>query len=238
MRLTMQVLSIAVGIASSTASAQIAPTDPQVLATGRGEARIKPTRAVVSFTVQGRGATAAIAASENAATSAATMKSLLSAGLKPDDITNNAYNVMPDYEYSASNGRKLLGFVASNGIRVEIARIADVGRVIDAGLAGGATMVSSAQYSGENMGDARRSALKAAMDEARRDAETMATAAGGTLGRIVLLTNTSTSSTGVQDTYFERAVAGGVAAGSTIMRPNELTVSAGVTVRWEFVPGK
>ena len=126
MKLTMQILSIAVGIASSTAGAQVVPTDPQVVATGRGEARIKPTRATVTFTVQGRDSTAALAASENASIVTATMRSLQAVGLKPDEISNGAYVVAPEYDYNSQTGRKLLGFVASNAIRVEIAKIADV----------------------------------------------------------------------------------------------------------------
>ena len=86
------------------------------------------------------------------------------------------------------------------------------------------------------MGDARRSALKDAFDEARRDAEAMATAAGGSLGRVVLMSNTYTPTQIAEDTYAR--IAGGVAQSSTLMRPSELTVTANATVRWEFIARK
>ena len=215
-------------------SGQVAPTDPQVSASGRGEVQIKPTRATLYFTVQAKAETAAIAASKNAQLVAATMKSLLAAGLRPENITNANYSVSPDYDFS-STGRKQIGFVASNGIRVELANISDVGKVIDAGLAGGATQVASAQYSGDKMDEARRTALKAAVEQARRDAEAMAAAAGGELGRLVFL------SSGLVQGFNDRAVelaGGSVVARATEIRPADLTVSAIATGRWEFIKRK
>src|SRR5688500_20233208 len=81
---------------------------PLITATGRGEIRIKPTKATITLTVQTKNALAAAAASENAK-----------------------------------------------------------------------IVVSSAQYTGDNVSSARIEALKAAVSAARRDAKAMALAAGG-----------------------------------------------------------
>jgi len=235
-RQSIRLLSIAFLLLSGSAAAQDASNLPQVAATGRGEIRVKPTRATISFTVQGRGSTAALAAAENARLVASTIRALQAAGLKSEEITNSGYNVVPDYEYS-NTGRKQNGFVASNVIRAEVAQISNVGKTIDAGLAGGATQVASAQYSGDRMDDARRDALKAAVEESRRDAEAMAAAAGGTLGRLMLLASAGAAVPTQRDAYAEVALrtAGGT-AGGTVISPNELTVIATTTARWEFIP--
>jgi uncharacterized protein YggE len=212
---------------------QESSSDSPVTATGRGEIRVKPTKAAISFTVQAKGTTAALAASENAKLVAQTMRSLLDAGLRQDDITNSAYAVGPNYDFSSA-GRKQDGFIATNIIRVEVPNISSVGKIIDSGLSGGATSVSSAQYMGDNMSDARRNALKEAVAEARKDAEVMAAAAGGSLGRLLSLTS-APGGPGARDTYFEMST---VAASTvpTLLRPSEVTVAATATGRWEFIP--
>jgi uncharacterized protein YggE len=187
----------------------------------------------VNFIVQARGQTAARAASENSRLVASTMQALAAAGRKPGDISNSQYNVGVDYDGKGKPG----GFLASNTIRVEVANIEDIGRVIDAGLAGGATQVASTQYLGDGMEEARRNALKAAVDEARQDAEAMAAAAGGQLGRLLSLTSAGTGGPPIGDAYLASAVAtGGLIP--TVIRPGDLVVAAAASGRWEFVPKK
>ena len=85
------------------------------------------------------------------------------------------------------------------------------------------------------MDEARRTALKAAVEQARRDAEAMAAAAGGELGRLVFL------SSGLVQGFNDRAVelaGGSVVARATEIRPADLTVSAIATGRWEFIKRK
>ena len=226
---------LALSLYGTMLSAQVPPAEPQVSASGRGEVQIKPTRAILNFTVQGKAETAALAASKNAQLVAATMKSLLAAGLRAENITNANYSVAPDYDFTTT-GRKQIGFVASNGIRVEVANIADVGKVIDAGLAGGATQVAAAQYSGDKMDEARRTALKSAVEQARHDAEAMAAAAGGELGRLVFLSSGLVQ--GFPDRSTDLVAGGTVAARAMEIRPGELTVSAIATGRWEFITRK
>ena len=226
-------LALTLFLVPMTAHGQESTRDFPVTATGRGEIRVKPTKAVISFTVQAKGTTAALAASENAKLVAQTMRSLLDAGSRQDDISNSAYAVGPNFDFSSA-GRKQDGFMATNTIRVEISNLSSVGKVIDAGLSGGATSVSSAQYTGDNMSDARRKALKDAVDDARRDAETMAAAAGGSLGRLLSLTS-APGGPGSRDTYFEMATVA-TSSAPTLLRPSEVTVAATATGRWEFIP--
>jgi uncharacterized protein YggE len=85
------------------------------------------------------------------------------------------------------------------------------------------------------MDEARRTALKAAVEQARHDAEAMAAAAGGELGRLVFLTS------GLVQGFPDRGIelgGGTVAARATEIRPADLTVSAFATGRWEFVTRK
>ena len=237
MRPSVRALSILFLQCAAPAAAQEVPVEPQISATGRGEVRVKPTRAVIVFTVQGRGETAAAAAAENATLVAATIRALSSAGTKSEDISNPGYNVAPDYEFT-STGRKQNGFVATNSIRVEIPKIADVGKIIDAGLGGGATQVGSAQFLGDKMEDSRRAALKLAVQAAKDDAEIMADAAGGRLGRLLSVTGGGVSGP-LEGGMMRGGIAGGMAASMSVptsIALPDLTVVSTATARWEFIP--
>lgn len=239
MRLSICAFSILFLLHAASAAAQQVPIEPQISATGRGEVRVKPTRAVIVFTVQARGETAAVAAAENAKLVAGTIRSLSSAGAKSEDISNPGYNVAPDYEFTTT-GRKQNGFVATNSIRVEIPKIADVGRIIDAGLSGGATQVGSAQFLGDRMEDSRRAALKLAVQAAKDDAEIMADAAGGRLGRLLSVTGGGVSGPlegGMVRGGLASSAPASVSAPTSIALP-DLTVVSTATARWEFIPRK
>lgn len=84
--------------------------------------------------------------------------------------------------------------------------------------------------------------MKLAVNEARLDAEAMAEAAGGTVGR--LLTLASFSNSGVAMARMNEVMltsalsaSGGAYVPPPIM-PDELTIAATATAKWEFVPRK
>jgi uncharacterized protein YggE len=204
----------------------------EISVTGRGETSLTPDRAVVIATVVTNASSATSAANDNARIVAEVLSKLRAAGYADRQVTNAGYSLGQDYE----NGdrRRPRGFVARNSVRVEVPRVNDVGRVIDAAIAAGATEVSPIQFSGPDMPGARRSALRSAVAEARLDAETLAEAAGGSLGKLL-----SISTTPAQPVYRDPGmvvVTGLASGGSTEIRPNDITVVAIASARWEFVP--
>jgi uncharacterized protein YggE len=182
-----------------------------------------------------RGASAAEAGSQNAAKVASTMASLRSAGVAAEDLSNQGYSVEQAFD---EKGRRS-GFTARNSIRVRTGNIDLVGRIIDAALAGGATEIASVQYGAARMEEARRNAMTEAVRQARADAEIMASAAGGRLGRLITLSGGAGMPPGYGGFRLEEvsltASSGGAAP--TVLSPRDLTVSAYATGRWEFIPG-
>jgi uncharacterized protein YggE len=153
-------------------------------------------------------------------------------------MVTSGYNVSQNYESERNGAQRPNGFIARNSIRVTVSHIETVGRVIDAGLAGGATQVSVTQLGPTDSNDARRRALALAVADARRDAEAMAAAAGGTLGRLISLTSNSSS---MPMEMMNRAVITGAVAGGyngpTPFSPREISIWAIAQGRWEFIPG-
>lgn len=205
---------------------------PQVVVSGVGEARVTPDRATIMVGVQSRAATAAGAAADNARRQKAILDTLRALGLGSDQLSTANYNVAPEMVYPATGGSgpRVTGYTVTNTVRADVRRLDEVGRVIDAALAKGANEISSLQFYSSKADSARRSALAAAVADARLDAEMLAKAAGGSLGNLLEL---STSEAPVRPVPVSmRAMA---AAEKTPIEPGQQTISAAVTARWAFV---
>jgi len=177
------------------------------------------------------------------------LDALRRAGLAQSDLTTSTYTVGQDPRSMriapGTPGVPMIPveFLARNTVRASVRRVDDVGKVIDAALAAGATSIASVQFSSPTTDEARRSAISMAASQAQKDADALARAAGGSLGRLLSMSSTGPgafSTTYASDTYFpvEAVMAGG--AGSlypTMINPRDLTVAVSVFGRWEFVPG-
>jgi uncharacterized protein YggE len=210
---------------------------PEITASGRGEVRLAPTYAALTVNVGTRANTAVEAAAQNAQKVQAVIKALRGSGLSEKDITTAGYHLQQDYDYRPDRRPEPSGFTANTSIRAEVRRLESLGKVIDAAIAGGATGISGVQYFAANTDEARRSAMAQAVREARTDADVLARAAGGSLGRLIAL-----NSAGINQPFPRQMMeAGGMAmaraAAPTNIVPGELTVIAMVSGRWEFIPG-
>ena len=80
-----------------------------------------------------------------------------------------------------------------------------------------------------------RSALTLAVGEARRDAEALAQAAGGTLGKMIYLTSGFAAVPQPFD-FQSVVVTSTLESGGTRIMPGDLTVTAVANAVWQFVP--
>lgn len=229
----LMIALVSVASAGVASAQEIQPRVPEIQTAGRAEVRVPPTHAIVIFTVENSARTAAQAASDNARNSQSTIQSLRSAGIKESEITNGGYGVSQDFE----NGdrRKPRGFIARNLIRVDVP-VASIGKAIDAAVAAGTTNVSPVQFLAGDLSGPRREAIRMAVQEARRDAEALAEASGGSLGRLLSMSSGGTSQPVYRSAEF--AVTTAMASGyvqPTDLRANDLTITAVASGRWEFV---
>lgn len=212
------------------------PITPEITAYGRGETKVSPTSASVSISVTTRAPTAAQAAADNATRLEATLKALRGSGLASNELSTMGYSVAQNYEMTR-DARVPSGFVARNTIRAEVRKLDDLGKVIDAALTGGATEISSIQFMAANSEASRLSALAEAVKQARGEAEVIARAAGGSLGRLIAITSGPVPFR--PDPFYDTQMRGVTIAASTAtsITPRDLTMGAHVTGRWEFIPG-
>ena len=230
---SLLVAALLVSASTSASAQQAASSEPDIETVGTGTRRIAPDRAAVHVTIQTRARSAAAAAAANATAVQAVIDTLRRAGLDSAASTS-MYRVGPDYERRPVSGAppQVIGYVAHTTLRVRPPRIDLVGRVIDASFAKGATGVEGVMFESSRAEEARREALADAAGAARRDAEVLARALGGSLGPLL-----STSTVG-RNAYDGVNVSMGEVAESsgTMIMPGQLVVNAVVTTRWRFIP--
>ena len=110
-----------------------------------------------------------------------------------------------------------------------------VGSVIDSALALRITDISNIRFTVSDLREAQMTALQEATARAREQAEAIAAANGGRLGRVISL---STSYEGEGYSRFTMSMSGSVSAdgGATQVTPPVVPVTVTVYGRWQFVP--
>jgi hypothetical protein len=206
-------------------------------ALGLGEVKSAPDRATILFSVETRSATAAQASQQNATRQAAVLAALRAAGLGEADIGTVGYTLSPDMTYDEPTRRaRVVGYVARNTVRADVRTIENVGRVIDAAIRAGSNEVSSLQFWTSRREELRLEALQTAMRRACQEASAIAGAAGGSLGRLLQASSSDGPSYMPPPAPMPMMRAEAAMAADTPVVPRELTLSATVSARWEFLP--
>jgi uncharacterized protein YggE len=182
-----------------------------------------PNEADLTLGVSTNASTAKDASSANAAEMTKVIGVLKAHGIDPADIQTDNISVSPTYN---NDGTKITGFTASNSVDVHVHKIADAGSIVDAALAAGANQISGPTLTSSNQPDLSRVALMAAMADARKRAEAIASAANVTLGDL-LSAQESSSSPPIEFGAAKAAVAG---AAPTPVEPGKIQTEADVTV--------
>ena len=236
MRVEAMIAGLMMG-ATAVAGAQAPATAPvpMIVAAGTGEVQVVPDRATVLLAVETRAATAASAGQENARLQRQVIDAVRKLGVAAEDVSTFGYSVYPEQRNDGKQVR-VTGYVARNTVKVDVKRIELVGQVIDASLAAGANVVNSLNFYSSRFDEARRSALAAAVAEARADADAMARAAGGTLGALSEVSSSGSMPRPMFEAQYSMRASG--AAAPTPIEPGQQTVQVSVTTRWTFVPAR
>ena len=206
-----------------------------IVSSARGAVRAVPDRATITLAVQTRAASAADAAAENARKQTAVIAALRAAGVRDSQISTQNYAVTPETRYDKEGqAPRVVSYVVSNSIAVEVAASSKIGALIDAALSAGANQVSSVGFSASNAQQLYQRAVTVAVENAKAQAEAMAAAAGGRLGPLIEITTND----GGFSPPGPRAFGGvAMAVAETPIMAGPETVTASVTSKWTFVAG-
>jgi uncharacterized protein YggE len=192
-----------------------------ITVTGTGTASATPTHASVEFGVQTQSATARAALAANATSMRKVIAALDSAGA--EDVATETVSLSAMF----GDNQTVQGYTAVNTVSATVTYDA-AGATIDAAVEAGANQVYGPSPLADDADAVYQKALADAVADARAHGETLAKAAGGTLGPVVTIAEGGASPVPV----FQKTVAG--AADSTPVVPGAQETTASVTVTFEL----
>lgn len=172
-------LCLLIGTMAASIQPVFAAEEAPVLSVdGSASAEQAPDRAIVTVGVTTQAGDAAKAQAENARKAKAIHQAIQALGIADKDIQTQNYSFYPVYTQTANRENKITGYRVDNTITVTVNNLALTGKVIDASLANGANEISSLDFSAKDFSNARNTALKNAVLDARSKADVLASALG------------------------------------------------------------
>jgi uncharacterized protein YggE len=172
---------------TSTALAQ--PPAPQVSTirvTGNATLHAKPDRVEIDIGVVTQDPQAGPAAAGNATRLEAVLAALHKELGEKADFKTLSYMLTPDYRYQSGGAQpEIIGYTAANTVRVTLDDLEKVGTVIDIATRSGANRVENIQFTLRDPEEMRTKALRQAATEARDEADTLASALGLKISRVL-----------------------------------------------------
>lgn len=227
-----RVLAFAMTIVATVASGAAAQAGPsRIVTNGNGEVSLRPDWATMALDVTADDSSAIAAASSSTAATERVLAALAALGLSGDSTVRVSYNVGPRYDWS--EGQRILGYRAQATIRIDVRDLDRLASIIDTTLAAGATAVSGLRFRSDREEEARVEALRQAVAQARADAEVLADAAGGRLGRPLELSTERTFRPSFGFSEIARARSGPSTAPD--LTPQDVVVLVVVQAEWELL---
>lgn len=158
-------------------TAQAAEEPPILSVSGSGMVQGAPDQAAITLGVVTQAETAAEAQQENAVKATEIRNALTALGIEDSDIKTEEYNFRPEYSREGVE-RVVVGYTASNTMRVRVRNVAVVGDVVDSVLTNGANTIHSLDFSIRDTDELRKRALESAVKDARSKADAIAHALG------------------------------------------------------------
>lgn len=238
MRVSLRSTVVAVGATLLCASARPAAAQDMSASTistsATGDVQVVPDRAQIQVSVQTRAESAAAAASENATKQTAVIAAIRKLGIGAAQISTQGYSVIPETRNDKQDQTpRVVSYLVSNTVSVDVADISQVGRLLDAAIGAGANAISSVSLYRKDTQDAFQDALAVAVKRARGQASAIAVAAGGRLGPML---DMSSNGNNWPSPVMKSARMASFAGAETPISAGETTITASVSARWVFIP--
>lgn len=242
-----RLLALALTAATSVAMAQSLPGPrpapppgpATILVTGQAKVSETPDRVYIDIGVTTQAQKSEAATSENAAKSSAIVAAVKRASGSGAQLTTTEYSVSPNYNYPRDGGSPgIVGYTASNVVRVRLDDLRRIGSVIDAATQAGSNNVQDIRFALRDEQTARAQALRQAALDARQDADALAEALGLEIVRILSVSEESPEVRPVPIYPQAMRFAAKASAPATPVEAGTLDVSATVTLTVEVAPTK
>lgn len=201
--------------------------------TGNGTVLVESDLAIVTVGVQETSKDVLEAQSTVNEKIAAIKQALLDAGVEESSINTDSINIYANYDYS-DNTEVIVGYTARNSLSVRTTDMDNVGSLIDAAFAAGANTLDNVQFTVQDDTQAREQALTMAVEDARRKADVLASAAGLQVASIERISEGGVSVYDSMRNYAADTVMAAEESGGAGTLVQAALVSVDATVSMEF----
>jgi len=164
------------------------PRPPSVTANGEAVITVEPDQAEIDIGVVTQAKNAPDAARENADKLSRVMTEVKKLLGKGDEVKTASYSLNPNYRYPQGGKPEIVGYTATNILRIKTGALANVGKLIDASMQSGANTIHRLVFNLKDEHAAQLQALRLASTKAKAKAEEMAAALGLKIVRVLFLT--------------------------------------------------
>jgi len=229
------VVALLIGFGAASYGDSVAADDTMtrtLSVSGLGEVKARPDMATINIGVTTSEKTAAIALEKNTQSMQGIFEAIDALGIPDTDVQTSGFSVNP--RYARYNDREtppdIVGYEVRNNVTVAIKNLDDLGGALDRFVTIGANQINGIQFGFADPQSLQDAAKKAAIEDAKRNADLYAGAAGVKVGRVMSIRD---SAAPMPMPMMERAMSFDAAA-SVPIAPGQQTVSAQVAVVYEI----
>lgn len=218
----------------STTHAQQAndrPRPPSITVSGEAVISAEPEQAEIDIGVVTQARTAPEASKENAERFARVLAEVKKQLGKSDEVKTSGYSLAPNYRYPQGGKPEIVGYTASNTLRIKTTNLNLVGQLIDGAMQAGANNVQRLVFTLKDELSAQLEALKTATAKAKAKAEAIASSLGL---KIVRITAVNEGERAVQPVFRQALAARAEAASApTPIEPGTVEIRSTVAMTVE-----
>ncbi len=232
MRWILAVLSIFALVVPPALAQVPAEGRNQVVTAGQGQIEVTPDQAMVTVGVAIQRPSAGEAWTEASRVANQMLTRMQQLGVRKEQLRTSGVQLVPIYAMprDGTGQPQITGYRGTYTVLVTLDDLGLIGRVIDGAVEAGANTVLGISFGLKDPSKARREALAKAVREAREKAEAIAQAAGLQLRGIQRILESGV----IVQPPFMRSQVGVPAPGPIQIEPGMVTVTAQVTVVFEF----
>jgi len=232
---TLLFLPIVATLVTSAFAQQARESSPPVLiVSGNAQAEATPDEATVRLGIVRQETTAQAAQDQANRVAQAILSEIAKLGIPATQIRTSRLTLTPIYapgpRSDSREAPRIASYSASNQVSIEVTNLTQIGPIIDAGLRAGSNQVDGILFRLKDDLPLREQALKKAVAEARRKAETMAEALNVRILGIQEVSETGSSVIPRGEGGFVTMAARETAP--TPVSPGQVEVNASVTVKY------
>lgn len=159
---------------------------------GTGSAEVAPDRATLQMSIVARDPSLATAQKAAGDVTNKVLGMLDRMDIDRDKVDTTGASVRPDYRWNRDKEeQELRGYISERQISVEVEDLEKLGAVVEGAINAGVNQVSPPQLISSKRKDVYRQALRAAAEDARKNAHELADALDASLGDVITINSAS-----------------------------------------------